>query len=142
MIFETSQNSFSCRPPFGPFRSVKYLSFGQKLPIWATHHTFLESRYPENTKNPYCVFSPEGSQKKVSTHGLCQSKRKFDSKTDLNMQNSMMMFTFSVFDRKYLFEKIWSKNHKNQNCHFKLKFRTSLIMQNYVEIIWRSFFLF
>ena len=64
MIFETSQNSFSCRPPFGPFRSVKYLSFGQKLPIWTTHHTFLESRYPENAKNPYYVFSPEGSQKK------------------------------------------------------------------------------
>ena len=30
-------------------------------------------------------------------------KVKFDTKANLNMQNSMMMFTFSVFDLKYLF---------------------------------------
>ena len=68
--FENSQNSFSCGSPFGPFWSVKYLNFGQKLPIWTAHHTFLESRHPEVTKNPYYVFSPKGSQKKVSAHGL------------------------------------------------------------------------
>ena len=28
-----------------------------------THHTFLESRHPEVTKNTYYVLSPEGSQK-------------------------------------------------------------------------------
>ena len=32
--------------------------------------TFLESRHPEVTKNPYYVLSPKGSQKKVSTHRL------------------------------------------------------------------------
>ena len=32
-VFENSQNSFSCCPTFGPFWSVKYLYFGQKLPI-------------------------------------------------------------------------------------------------------------
>ena len=37
-------------PPFVPLLSVKYLNFGQKLPIWAAHHAFLESRYPEVTK--------------------------------------------------------------------------------------------
>ena len=69
-IFGNSQNSFTFGPPFGPFWSVKYLNFGQKLPIRTTHHTFLESRHPEVTKNPYYVLSPKWSQKKVSAHGL------------------------------------------------------------------------
>ena len=69
-IFGNSQNSFSCGVPFGPFWSVKYLNFGQKLPIRTTHHTFLESRHPEVTKNQYYVLSPEWRQKKVSAHGL------------------------------------------------------------------------
>ena len=66
-LFETSQNSFSCGPLFGLFWSVKYLNFGQKLTIRTTHDTFLESRHPEVTKNPYYVSSPEGSQKKGIT---------------------------------------------------------------------------
>ena len=33
----------------------------------------------------------------------CQFKGKFGTKVKLNMWNSMMMFTFSVFDQKYLF---------------------------------------
>ena len=37
---------------------------------WTTHHTFLESRHPEVTNNPYYVLSPEESQKKVLAHGL------------------------------------------------------------------------
>ena len=49
---------------------VKYLNFGQKIPIQIAHHTFLESIYPEVTKNPYYVLSSERSQKKVSAHGL------------------------------------------------------------------------
>ena len=32
----------------------------------------------------------------------CQFKLKFGTKTNLNTQNSMMMFTFSVSDHKYL----------------------------------------
>ena len=31
----------------------------QKLSIWTTHHTFLESRHPELTKNPHYILSPE-----------------------------------------------------------------------------------
>ena len=42
----------------------------QKLPFRITHHTFLESRHPEVTKNPYYVFSPKWSQKRGSAHGL------------------------------------------------------------------------
>ena len=48
-VFENSQNWFSCVPPFGSFWSVKYLNFGQKLPIQTAYHTFLESRHPEVT---------------------------------------------------------------------------------------------
>ena len=32
----------------------------------------------------------------------CQFKQRFGTKTNLNMQNSIMMFTFSVFEHKYL----------------------------------------
>ena len=63
-IFEYSQNSFSCGPPFGPFWSVKYFNFGQKLPIQPTHHTFLQSRHPEVTKNPCYVLPPSGARKR------------------------------------------------------------------------------
>ena len=49
--FENSRNLFSCDPPFGPFWSIKYLNFGQKLPIRTAHHTFLEGKHPEATKN-------------------------------------------------------------------------------------------
>ena len=69
-VFETSQNSFSFGLPFDLFWSVKYLNLGQKLPIRATHHTFLESRHPEVTKNPYLWFVPRGEPKKVSAHGI------------------------------------------------------------------------
>ena len=33
----------------------------------------------------------------------CQFNLKFGTKANLNKQNSMMMFIFSVFDHKYLF---------------------------------------
>ena len=56
--------------PFVPFWSVKYLNFGQKLPIRTANHTFLESRHPDVTKNPYYASSPEGNQKKVLAHGM------------------------------------------------------------------------
>ena len=49
---------------------VSIIPFEQKLLIRTAHHTFLESRHPEVTKNPYYVLSPKGSQKKVSANGL------------------------------------------------------------------------
>ena len=68
-IIESGQN-FSCRPPFGLFWSVKYLNFGRKLPIGTAHRTFLKSRHPEVTKNPYYVFSSKGTRKRVQAHAL------------------------------------------------------------------------
>ena len=70
LIIENNQYSFSCGPSFGPFWSVKYLNFEQSLPIWTAHHTFLEIEHPEVTKKPYYILFLEGSQKKVSVHGL------------------------------------------------------------------------
>ena len=55
--------------PFGLFWSIKYLNFGQKLPIPTAHDTFLERRHPEVTKNPNYVLHPKGNQTKVSAHG-------------------------------------------------------------------------
>ena len=58
-VFENSQNSFPCGPLFGPFSSVKYLNFAQKLPNRTAHHTLYQSRHPEVTKNEYYyVLSP------------------------------------------------------------------------------------
>ena len=59
-----------------------------------------------------------------------QFQHKFSTKTNLNMRNSMMMFTFSVFDHKYLSQANLVK--KMQNCLFKVKFdtRTNSNMQN------------
>ena len=56
------QHSFSYDPPFGPFWSVKYLNFWQKLSIQTVHHTFLESRRAVVTKNQYYVLSTHWSQ--------------------------------------------------------------------------------
>ena len=52
----------------------------------------------------------------------CQFKVKLNTYTNSNMQNSMMLLTFSIFDWKYPF----GANKfglKSQNCQFKLKFR-------------------
>ena len=37
--------------------------------IRTAHHTFLEIRHPEVTKNPY-MFCPRRESKKLSAHGL------------------------------------------------------------------------
>ena len=50
----------------------------------------------------------------------CFLKVKVSAKTNSNMQNSMLMFTFSVFYQKDLFELTWSK--KIKNWQFQLKF--------------------
>ena len=83
-VFENSQKSFSCDPLFRPFWSVKWLNFSQKLPFRTAHHTFLESRHPEVTKNPYYVLSPKGSQKKESAHGLFLKSRNCWEKMEKN----------------------------------------------------------
>ena len=52
----------------------------------------------------------------------CQFKLKFGTKTNSNMQNSMMMFTFFVFNNKY---PSWANLiQKFQNFLFKVKFDT------------------
>ena len=61
--------------------------------------------------------------------------------SSLNMQNSVIMFTLSDFDRKYLLGKFWPKN---QNYEFILKFGTwtnsnmqnSMAMFNFSAFCW------
>ena len=57
-VFENSQNSFSFGPALGPFWSVKYLNFGQKLLFRTAHDTFLASRHPLLSRHPlfYLIF--------------------------------------------------------------------------------------
>ena len=66
-VFENSQNSFSCGPPFGPFWSVKYLNVWEKLPIWTVHHTFQESRHPEFTKIHIMFCALKGAKRGISS---------------------------------------------------------------------------
>ena len=48
----------------------KIPQFWAKAMIQKAHHTSLEGRQPEVTKNLYHVLSSLGIQKKVSSHGL------------------------------------------------------------------------
>ena len=51
-----------------------------------------------------------------------QFELKFGTSTKLNMQNSMVVFTFSIFNRKYILGGKFGP--KNQNSQFELKFGT------------------
>ena len=61
----------------------------------------------------------------------CQFKLKFGTETNSNMQNSLVVSTFSVLDRKDPFWS-WFFFQKNQNCQFKMKIgtKTNSNMQN------------
>ena len=66
-----------------------------------------------------------------------ESKLKFGTQTNSHMQNSIMMFTFSVFDQKYPFGV-----NLVQNCQFALKFGTytNMNMQNSMVVFTFSIF--
>ena len=51
----------------------------------------------------------------------CFHKVKFGIQINLNIQNSMVIFTLSIIGQKYSF---WELGPNNQNCEFKLKFVT------------------
>ena len=60
----------------------------------------------------------------------CQFKLEFGTQTNLNMQNLVEMFTFSVFKQKHFFGEKFGP--KNQNLQLRLKFgtRANSKMQN------------
>ena len=73
--------------------SVNFLSYN--LIVSAT-------RRRRDIKIPFCLSAPVRKslvQKKIKT----RCKLKFGTQINSNMQNSLVMFTFSVFDWKYLF---------------------------------------
>ena len=65
---------------------------------------------------------------------------KIDTYTNSNMQNSIVIFTFFVFDRKYPF--FGKFGPKSQNCQFKVKLDTwtNSNMQNSMVVF--TFFVF
>ena len=58
--------------------------------------------------------------KSVPKNKDSQFKLKFGTQNNLNMQNSMKIFTLSVLDRKYLF--LVKIPQKSENFLFKLRF--------------------
>ena len=70
----------------------------------------------------------------------CKFKLKFRHLSNLNMQDSMILFTFFVFDQKY--HSLQQFYPENQNCQFKLKFcsQSNSSMHNSMEMF--TFFLF
>ena len=79
-----------------------------RIPFWCSLFLFLTS----NTS--LGKFGPK--------YQNCQFELKFGTYTNLNMQKSMMVFTFSVLDQKNLF--FGKSGPKNQNCPSKLRFGT------------------
>ena len=69
LVFEDSQNSFLCGPPFGPFSSVNYPNFEQNPSIWTAHHTFLESKHLRLLKIPITFFRSGESKKSCQLIG-------------------------------------------------------------------------
>ena len=70
--------------------------------------------YVENMRCSLFCFRPEKSflDKSSQKNQLSVKVEIWYQETNLNMRNSMMMLTFSVFDQKYLFVQIWSKKIK------------------------------
>ena len=101
-VFENSQNSFSCCPPFGRCWSVKYLNFGPKA-IWTADHTFLESRHPEATKNPYYFLSTHRSQIPIFL-GSSSWTTSYDFREDkVNLQNKTLNYHLDFRWRETVF---------------------------------------
>ena len=90
--FENTQNSFWCGPPFGPLWSVKYSIFGQKLLIPTAHHTFLQSKHTDVTKNLYYVLSTHRSQIPIFLGSKLMDYNIF----------SLLTFIFNLFSQKYI----------------------------------------
>ena len=67
-----------------------------------------------------------------SKYQNCQFKVKFGTSTNLNMQNSMM-FTFSVFDWKYLF---WVNGKKKKSKWYSLRWNLVLRLIRICRIQW------
>ena len=68
-----------------------------------------------------------------------QFKLNFSTYTNSNVQNSTVMYSFSIFDWKYPF---WTSFAKIQNCLFKVKFGTwtNSNMQN--SMVMFTFFIY
>ena len=66
----------------------------------------------------------------------CQFKLKFRTQTNSNTWNSMVKFTFSIFDLKYCF------GPENRHCRFELKFGPQTILNTWNSMVVFIFSLF
>ena len=121
--------TLACPPPYPPlfcFQSVDFVIFMQFLAILfklpPSHRSIPDGKPSVHRRNLICRIQWWCSRFRLpmlqwSKFGPknqnCQFQLKFDTYTNLNMQNSAVLFTFSVFDSKYLFDQIWSKKKRN-----------------------------
>ena len=89
--------SFSLDKPFWTNLVQFELQFRTRL-IWICRITWKISDVHFFCFRPEKTFLGKSGQKKKNS----QFKLKFNTNTNLNVRNSMMMFTFSVFELKYL----------------------------------------
>ena len=96
-----------------------------RIQRWCLFFLFLTG------KTLFCKFGPKNQ--------YCQFKLKFGSKTNSNMQNWMVMLTFSVFDRKHPFWVNLVEKSKIVSLSWNLVSRLIQIWRNQW---WCSLFLF
>ena len=121
-------------PPLWPILVYKILNFGQKLPIKTDHHTFLKSKHPEVTKNPYYVLSFKGSQKKVWAHGIYV----FSAVIIWVNLNKTAVQAFWQFSVSFMCLETYTKNtllSNLRNCFFGLNVKAYVIW-----VIWDNIF--
>ena len=64
----------------------------------------------------------------------CQFKQKFGTQTNLNMQNSMVLFTFLVFDQKYPFWGNLIQKKQKLSLSAKVQYLENSNMQNSIVV--------
>ena len=115
-VFEKYQNSFSLGPPFGPFWSVKYLSFW-RWNLWDRNFVPLDSGniHIKESKEPGFTFSIELRTKFVWSHGVNDLKNLFDT-TDLMIKNCIC----GMVDQRTAFSLVSSQDHCQRSSPFRI----------------------
>ena len=128
-----------------------YANFLQNIKIFISSSNFVlrlisictvQQRSSLAWFRPKILFSSKFGLKKEN----CCFKPKFYIWTNLNMQNSTVIFTFSIPGSKYSFQANFLQNKRN--CDFKLKFRiqtnmnqkNSIAMFSFPVFVWKYLF--
>ena len=114
-VFEKYQNSFSLGRTFGPFWSVKYLSFW-RWNLWDQNFVPLDSGniHIKESKEPGFTFSIELRTKFVWSHDVNDLKNLFDT-TDLMIRNCIC----GMVDQR-TFSLVSSQDHCQRSSPFRI----------------------